>query len=219
MRKILATAFLSLAIGEAAPADVVLNLNLDVNSAEDGSGTDYGNIAGTITFDDTLANMTHWDFTYTPNSVNSFAPAFTFTDTFINITGEFESGSYTQDFTYASQVQPYSEFFFEYVDTPGHYNYTLSLATVPGVTLTDGTNTFNQVVARDDVDLEYQTGTGRGNNLMTSFGYVLGTLAPPVSTPEPSTLVSAVGGAIMLLAASSRARRRSWDEVDEPGSN
>jgi hypothetical protein len=59
MRTILAATFLALVIGEAASADVVLNLNLDVNSAENGTGTDYGTITGTITFDDTLATMTH----------------------------------------------------------------------------------------------------------------------------------------------------------------
>jgi hypothetical protein len=180
-----------------------MNLNLDVNSAANGSGTDYGTIVGTITFNDSLASMTQYDFTYTPTA-NSIAPAFTF-DAYINNGEEYEDGSYTQSYTFAPQVQPYSEFFFQYVNYQDHYNYTLSLATLPGVTLVDGLNTFNRVGAVSDVDFQYQTGTGPHGDLMTTFGDVLGTLT---AVPEPPSWLMSASGSIFLLASAAWARRK-----------
>ncbi len=202
MKLVMAAALLVLAIGGEAPADVIMNLNLDVNTATSGSGTDYGSIVGTITFDDTLATMTQYDFTYTP-SANSAAPAFTF-DGSINADGIYEDGSYTYSFQYASQVPAYSEFFFQYIDYKDHYKYTLSLATLPGVTLVDGLNTFTQIGADDDVQFQYQSGTG-STSLQTTFGYVIGTLT---AVPEPSSWLLSATGVVALLASAARARQK-----------
>jgi hypothetical protein len=205
MKRAMAAALLILAFGGQASASVIMSLNLDVNSAADGTGTDYGTIVGTITFDDTLTSMTQYDITYTP-SAKSAAPAFTF-DGYINAGGIYEDGSYTQSYTYSSQVQPYTEFFFQYVDSVNsndRFNYTLSLATLPGVILADGVNTFTRIGAADEVQFQYQSGIG-STNIQTTFGDVLGTLT---AVPEPSSWLLSSSAVASLLASTAWTRRK-----------